>query len=584
MRFLSINLTLDSARRRAPLGAAGLLAIFMIASQSVAQLNVQPPVSGRSAAEAQSLGAPAAGRDAQLSGWQRWWSERAFGVLAEYMKPEAATDQAAWTAGPEVLEALRQALAEGTGAERCAAALALARSGGSGALADLVLALADAPADVQPALVLALGVLGSPDARPYLAGLARDTRFGRGTLGRSGTPVPVELRAAAVLGLGFLPVRARQDDIRELVLKGGQGLPVEVHWAACRALGLRIAPAETAALVEPPTGAFGPALTDAAFVEHELDAYLAVIDKKKIDPRARGALIASLGRLAPTDSRVRGAIVRALGADERPSIHGALEALTDQMPIAGDDLTAALWRGVKNPAFGELAGWALLALGRSDSEADFARLCEQIQGPRSLVPFAAFALVEAAKREGERRMLATAALRRWLDAPVAGGDEAGAVCLALGLLEDASAAASLTARADFGATEAERAAAVVSLGLLRRTDPDDLSRVLRRLAPSDRYAQNAAAWACALTANDRTSSELCLALSRARDRFSLEGIAGALGLVRDPASISTLVRLVGDPKTSADVRPFALRALGLLFAGPLAQPVELVGDLRFGAM
>lgn len=552
---------------------AAVITILTTISGAVTAQSASIPSVGDTVESSAGIGKRAA-TAAPAFGWEDWWRFHSVRLLGDHRTDGVARANATvdFAASPEVGDVLLQALLDGTPEEKGAAALALARTGDPGVLMDIVMALEKNGRDTALAqqFVLAMGVLGSPDVRPYLRSLILDQRFGRGALGAPETPVPTDIRATAVIAYGLLPIRFKDDVIRNIVFAPYENSSA-MHWAACLALGLRSNDTNEAieAALSPDLASFGPPLTDNAFVKHELADYLRLVARRDVEARSRGALLVSLARLCPEEPTVFEAAAGAVIGTDLELSRSAVLAMASLRPAKRSLVTDALWARVQDSAtHPSVAGLAAISIGARAEDEDFTRLVRLMQTSRTMRPFVAFGLVEAVRYRDERRSRATSVLREWIESPAAGGDDIGAACLALGLLHDEYSVAPLQKIADEHSSDVARSSAALGLGLLGHADTESFGNLVKASGARRAQSIHDGALALAFSPDSEACRDLCAALKRGRDGLSLSGIARAIGHLRDPRAVEPLMTTARDGGARPIVRAFAIGALGLLLESP----------------
>lgn len=480
--------------------------------------------------------------------WERWWHLRLYGVLGRHAPSAAPLGD---VTRERIVAVLAEALEGGGDLERSAAAVALARSGASGGFADLVFALERAAPEVQQSIVLALGMTGRERARALLDSLARDSRGGRRALGDRSAPVPLAVRAAAVLGLGHLAPRRDFSTLRDIVVDAEAS--DDLRLAAAVAMGLR-----------PPTTPGARKIKGATECERFSDALHAVLDDERVDERCRAALLISLARVAPDPQRT-GEIARRWLGRSRVRLARAAASALGYIPSSRD--TEILWRRVEDPADAVTAAMALMTLARHADAETFVRMVRSDELPRGVRPYAAFALLEASTEDGDRRRQSRAALKRWLAED--DGPGRGAAYVVLGLLGSLPEGRPFEAAVDRGASGRIRGAAALGMGLLGRDVESDLST-------GTPFEQHDGVLAMALTRGD--GEALVEALTASRDDYVSGGCARALALCGDPDVPEALLGLL-ETEENERTRAFAVGALGLLLDGRREFGLERLRDL-----
>ncbi|MCB9831792.1 MAG: hypothetical protein H6807_04885 [Planctomycetes bacterium] len=493
--------------------------------------------------------------------WERWWHESLYEILRSDRKRPAAPDSLVLR---DALDLLRRSLAGGSLQERRAAALALARSGAEGIVGDLVFALPDAEEELRPAIVLALGLSGSEEARPYLDALVRDDRFGRGTLGARRQPVPRELRCVAALAIGLLPPRAHCTVIHD-ILSAPADYDADLYLAAALGLGLQgAAVPEAGREHEGRFGTMGSAINPCA---RRLPRYLELIDDDSIDQRARGALLDAVLAAAPREFGVLDKALDFLASDKVILARSAAMALQRVGPEGRARALEGLWSRVNDRSDATAAGLALVSIGRIADDEAFRKLVESQNLNPALLPYQAFALAEAARNSPLRGAAALLRLRVMLDRALEDEQSGmGAIMLALGLLRDDGSLDRMAEIAAHNDAETLRAAATLSISLAggKVTGTELAEKMVQKNGRENVFLVHHGALALAVSNGKDSIDRLTTILESRRDEYSLGGVARAIGLIGDPAAIPGLMKIAGNPEESSEARAFAIGSIGLL--------------------
>ncbi|MEE9391501.1 MAG: hypothetical protein V3W41_03250 [Planctomycetota bacterium] len=182
------------------------------------------------------------------------------------------------------------------------AALELARRRDPHTLAALIAAVERSTGRSREDLIIALGLLGDPGARPYLEALACQRAFAGAWLNDRAASADPALRAAAALGLGFLSAAsdAKSEALRELVLDPA-GQAAEVHLAACIAIGLRAAANEARRdpLLELSSKTHDVDVAGSREAQGQVAILVRLARSEKVQVHSRVALLISLAQAFP---------------------------------------------------------------------------------------------------------------------------------------------------------------------------------------------------------------------------------------------------------------------------------------------
>jgi HEAT repeat protein len=525
---------------------------------------------------------------------------------------------------PALLDALRD---EGSNDVLSGALIALAKIGDpSGAAAPVSLActfeafLADASQQVAESAALALGILAEPASVETLIHLARDDERGRELACRA--EVPERTRAFAAYGLGLVGARTsmpalRHWTVRALVglLEGARGASTEPEAAAVIALGL--------VPLEPmPPGRVdraGKAAFEPAFVRWREDqvAYLLALlaDERGRRPRVRAHAPRALAHLVEQPvgngaGEMRDAVVGALVATLRPQAGEPAEvrqACAQALGLLGSagasdgDLRAALIGQVQRGD--ELSRrFALISLARcaarcgpDGDRTGYSEVRQQLltwlersgRGMTRLRPWLAIALGVLERGRIARDEAPHYDVIRALRIVLADGgspQEAGAYCLAAGLLGDRGAAPLVTAELERLADDGGRGFAALSLGLMNERGARERLRDLVAEAGHRQALLEQACIALALLGDKDLVSQLCALLTEAQSLPAQAAVALALGRIGDARAVDPLVAMLRDRSITASARGFAAVALGDVADKELMPwSAKIAADVHYGA-
>ncbi|MEW6073693.1 MAG: HEAT repeat domain-containing protein [Planctomycetota bacterium] len=525
-------------------------------------------------------------------------------------RPPAADDRrpSAATIRGEILPALRRALEAERGQDlRTACLVAIARIG-AGEEAErpeleplLRRHLADLDPTVAETAALALGILGREESAFLLADLLGDREPGRRAVGEE--EVPPRLRSFAAYALALLGAKSAREDVRRFVvhsltrgLAEDETASPDVATACVVGLGrVPLAPGG-----EFPAAGPAHAMPSTGSREAQMVHLLALLaDERSLGrlPRAHVptslALLAGGPALDGSEAKTRAgeaildrlAMRRGESAELVQSCVLALGFLGD----ADEDELDLRIRRVLIDLPGRLDDRqarhnALLAAGRVGARdgrsgppgADELRahLLRQLGGGKSdMRPWAALGLALLGRADSARGDPGAAAIAGALRSELAGAGspiEAGAVCIAAGLMRDPEAGPLLLATFQRLRDDLARGHAAVGLGLL---EAREALESIRRVAEEATYRPDLLrelALALGLLGDRTVVDSLVEKLERSSSLSAQASLARALGRIGDHRAVRPLLALLEDSGEPAQARAFAAVALGIL-----ADPEEL---------
>ena len=460
---------------------------------------------------------------------------------------------------------------------------------------------------------LALGIDGDPRTIDSLAAILGGDKPAKQLLGK----LPNDrLRAFAAYGLALVADRAANDDIRRVVLR-----PVLEHFLDTKERSdLRVALTLALGMMRIEFGEPEPELdrkASAPFPRYRrqlIDVLFGAYAEER-DPLVRAHLPVTLARLlkdAPDDVRDAG-IARLLAAlDDEPKTL-ELDGLIIGLGILGDswgrpssrDLRAALYAQASTQRESHARHLALIALSEVvansgpapppavvQAELEDFFLATLENGRRADRPWVALAAGSFGARLrmpllGRSKGHVGAAVVEELRKIVRGGgspEELSAAVLALGLIEDQTAAEDVERLLDKSGNKEVRAYTALSLGLMRRTNEvAKLEGLLEDLRYDPVALENAA---IGLALLDRTRSSVLLRerLATASNGTLAAPLASALGRVSDSASVLPLAQMSLDERHTLTAREHASIALGLIAdRDDLSWRSRLAQDVNFAA-
>lgn len=523
-------------------------------------------------------------------------------------------EQIRGTVVPALLAALRD---ERSNDVLTGALVALAKIGDgahqprSGGLADTFLPfLMDSSQEVSETAALALGILGNPAGVEPLVRLLRDDERGSALVGRG--EVPVRTRAFAAYGLGLIGAHTEMDAVREwtaralvdAIVEGKTEASDEIEAAAVIALGLArldFRPSEV------------PSRSNSmAYREDQVRFLLELFgDERRTRTRVRAHAPRSLVRLVEgAPESLRREVVQALmgplavRSSEPREVRQACALALGALGRADDadrEVRSTLERAVQNGD--ELTSrFALIALARvaarpglDGSTAGYAEVRKRMlkwlassgRGQSMLRPWAALALGQLERTRAERGELphsdVVQALRDALE-ETRRPYEAGAYCLALGLVRDPSGSEAVFETFERFADDETRGYAAVALGLMGEWKAAEKLRETVRGARYRPSLLSQSATGLALLGDKDIVPELISLLGDARGLSSQASLASALGRIGDKRSIDPLVEMLKDREKTSLARGFAAVALGIVAEKELLPwNAKIAADVHYAA-
>ena len=550
--------------------------------------------------------------NADLTSWGIWWffnreslldlrrrfreTSQSTGPITTRTIPTRPSDRALELTVLPVLFEMTDALQQDN--VRLSASIALARIATPEAdrvLATLEALLLERDPTLREGAALALGIDGDPRVLGTLSDILGGDKEAKELLGKKPND---RMRAFAAYGLALVADRATNDDIRRVALR-----PVLEHFldtkersdlrvALTLALGMmRIDFGEPEA--EPDLKARGKEPFP-RYRRQLLDVLWATYDEER-DALVRGHLPITLARLlkdAPDDLRDDG-IARLIAKLEDDPKSLELYGLVTSLGVLGDswgrqssrDLRATLYAQASKQRESHARHLALVALAEVVANSGPAPPPDEVQAELESFLLERFEdarktdrpwIAMAAGSFGARlRMPLLGRSKGRVGAPVveklreivrAGGspEELSSAVLALGLIEDQTAAEDVERLLARTGNKDVRGYAALSLGLMRRTNMIDQLEVLIDDLRYEPVSLEHAAMGLALLDRSRGSALLRERLASAYSGITAAPLAAAIGRVSDSASILPLTRMVQDSEQTLTAREHASIALGLV--------------------
>jgi HEAT repeat protein len=434
--------------------------------------------------------------------------------------------------------------------------------------------------------VLSLGVRGEERFVPWLADILGDTPEGRSLVGRS--TIGYRTRAFAAYGLGLIGERTKDPIVRaaiyDTLVRALWVERPEVQAAACLALGMARLPTSGEYVAGGGDYFEGRTLTDQVlelvqFFEDDEQSFVArsqappalarllrgaaeslrwrvarsmldALTHSKEMREVQAAAVIALGVLgnaggSELDSEILRELERvALRSAADPSIrHFALIALAEagsrpgegETPFAALDATRKTLLAHLLRSRGSTQAWTALALG----------LLEEDAAERGMAP---------APESGK-------ALRSVFEHSRS-AEVAGAIAIALGLLEDREAEPLLVERMQTAGEEQVRAYSALGLGLIGGPNSIGPIRSLLLASRQQAFVIENAAIALSLLGDQQIGSELFELLRDAASPKVQASVASALGWIQDPRPLSRLCDHLLDTRKSDIGRAWTAVAIG----------------------
>ncbi|MBI4879288.1 MAG: HEAT repeat domain-containing protein [Planctomycetes bacterium] len=461
----------------------------------------------------------------------------------------------------QILPLLRGVLGEGDPDIVDSAVLAIGRTvrADSAALVlqDIKGVLTNKSPTPQQAAILALGVLGSKDAVPWLVEIMNDTPQGRQLLGKSNA-VQALPRAFAAIALGYIGSAETIKALQECIDKNDNN-EIDLRSSAILSLGL--------------------------FQEgkEEIVQYLVGLLKDKgMDRTTRAQIPITLGRLGEpaavaltqlrnevraktTDIRMQESCVIALGQLAKPEDMEVLDTLFGMIEESENEQA-------RHFAFIALSQIGGRAAKDPDAHAELLDklnrfLMKELTSPKVKThqPWASLALALLGREYSETSQNRAQVTSKILEAFEASNNPQykSSFAISLGLL-NATASGETIYKELLYTNEADlKGYLAVSLGMMRYTQSLETLRNLV-LDNKDEKMRLQMATALGLMADVEAVGTLVEGLEGADVLGVISSMAKALGLIGDKTAIASLERLIKDGKAPGLARAFACVAVGLI--------------------
>ncbi|MEW6741211.1 MAG: HEAT repeat domain-containing protein [Planctomycetota bacterium] len=432
-------------------------------------------------------------------------------------------------------------------------------------LEPIVKALAHKQDSVQQAATLALGVLGSPKARPVLLHLMSNSPTGRHYLGDRST-VPPLVRAFAALSLGLV---GDADDVAALTQVIDRESDAERDLKSCAILALGLFKQGQETIIPYLLEVMGRAQMDRG-LRSLAPVSLARIEAARPYSSALGRLLETV-RSNKTDNDLMRSCVIALGKLASMQDREVLDALTSVIRSHSD----AQSRHFAYIAMGQIGsrdqqGYATRVNAHERLQS---MLLTDLVRPevRAHQPWAALALAIYAREYQDVdafssvRSLVTEKLSETFR-ETSDPSHKGAVAISLGLLEARQAGEALLAELARSRDPRLRGYLAVALGLMNCTDAIQPIQALLNVSHLDTNDCLNLARALGLLGDIASVGLLLDRLETAVDRSIAEAssLVQAIGLIGDATAAPPLLKILTDPRRSGLLRGFAAVGLGLL--------------------
>ncbi len=461
-----------------------------------------------------------------------------------------------------ILPLLRSVLSENDADIVDSAVLAIGRTvrpdSAALALEDIKQVLGSQDTTPQQSAILALGVLGSRDAVPWLVEIMNDTPAGRKLLRLPGATKSLQ-RSFAAIALGFIGSPETVKSLQECIDNNNNNSEIDLRACAILALGL--------------------------FQEGKDDIvqYLVgLLKDRDMDHTTRAQIPIALGRLGEpaalavpqllkevksktTDIRVQESCVIALGLLGNPEDREILKALYDLIEEGRNEQA-------RHFAFIALAQIGGRAAEDPDAHQELLDqlnrfLMQELASPKIQThkPWAALALALLGRGYSETSHARAQIAAKVLEAFEASNNahHQSAFAISLGLLNATSRGEAIYQRLLDTNDTSLKGYLAVSLGMMRYTRSLETLRNLV-LDNRDEKMRLQVATALGLMADVEAVGLLIDGLRTAKALAVVSSMAKALGLIGDKNAIASLEEIIGDKKATGCARGFACVAVGLI--------------------
>lgn len=460
--------------------------------------------------------------------------------------------------------------------------------------------LDDSSQEIAETAAIALGVLGSPEARLTLEHLLLDDAEGRRLVG-SEAEVDYRTRAFAAFGLGQIGHSLEDSQQREEI--------VALLWDVCEMPRQSTRDLKVAAVISMGLVPLDPASFEASLqredlegaprtreeqIEYLLELFGSENDKDRhrlVRAHAPRSIVRLLDGLDPeTRDALKARVVAALapyvhqrGKGERELRQSASLAFGQLGDLDDDpedvEIRERLLSATTNvePQVKNFSVLALGQVGGRPGEGDSPRAGEEAlrgqllktlsRGKTQLKPWAGLGiglmergLVDAGGQASEG---ALSALRSSL-ASAKTPREVGAFAIGLGIARDSDSQAILLDKLDVMADDETRGYLAISLGLVNSRDAIE---PIQRVVADSKYRGSllqSAAIGLGLLGDKQLVTQLVEMLKEAKTLTTQAAIASALGFIGDKESVDPLVAMLADDSLTGAARGFSAVALGIV--------------------
>ncbi|MEW6743501.1 MAG: HEAT repeat domain-containing protein [Planctomycetota bacterium] len=429
------------------------------------------------------------------------------------------------------------------------------------ALRGLVMSLGHGQESVKECALLALGILGSAEARPILLAVLNDTPSGRSALRVTGS-IATHLRAVAAVALGLIGVEDDIPPLMTIVERAGSSAH-ELVECALVALGLF---------------AVGEQQTIPFLVQ--------MLDRNGLDRSVRSLVPIALAKIESPAARIIGRepLLRLLRdrSTDNDLQRSCLLALARMTSEVDPNVVDTIVRVIDNDPDGQSRFFALTALGEigaRDAAGFEERRQEHGQILRVLMsettrpkrrehrPWAALGLAIYGRALGATHPREVSQLgERLTECFVEEGDPSARAALAsaLGLLCHRKAEPHLVRELRDTRDYSVAGHLAVALGLLQSEEAADLMREWIQEKGIDPVYRVTLARGLALMGDSRSVDILVRALAESHTVYETSSLAQAIGILGHRGAIDPLIEILKDPARPEACRDYAAAALGLL--------------------